>query len=56
VYDKVEVKDAISFGETCTPEVMTAIPRCVSMVFQELSDSHNRAITSSGIRGLKHGE
>ena len=51
----VEAKDAISFGEVCTPEVMAAIPTCVSMVVQELSGSHNKAITSSGIRGLRHG-
>ncbi len=47
----IEAKDVTSFSEKCTPEVMKAIPTCVSMVVQELSGSDNKAITLSGISG-----
>ena len=38
----VEVENVCSFGEECTPEVMSAIPSCVAMVIRELNvDSSN---------------
>ena len=37
----VEVKDIVSFSEMCTPEVAAAIPACVSMVVQEISEHYN---------------
>jgi len=52
----IEVKDAISFGERCTPDVEAAIPECIRQVIQEIKGSHNRAVQLSGIRGLRHGK
>ncbi len=31
----IEVEDVLTFGETCTPRVQTAIPRAVQMVLEE---------------------
>lgn len=33
----IEVADVSTFGEACTPEVKQAIPKCVDMVLQEIS-------------------
>jgi len=32
----IETEDVTSFSEECTPEVMKAVPACVSMIIQEL--------------------
>jgi len=37
----IEVADASTFSEECTPEVRRAIPVCVNMILQELDGSHN---------------
>ena len=36
----IEVADVISFCEGCTPEVVKAIPECVTMVLQELNGEY----------------
>ncbi|HEX78127.1 MAG TPA: hydrogenase maturation protease [Dehalococcoidia bacterium] len=36
----IEVADASTFGEECTPEVMRAIPVCAEMVVEELNGNH----------------
>ena len=51
----IEVKDATSFGERCTPEVEAAIPECIRRVIQEIKGSYNKDILLSGIRGVRHG-
>ena len=37
----IEVADASTFSEECTPAVRGAIPVCVEMVLQELIEDHN---------------
>ena len=37
----IEVEDVTTYSERCTPEVMTAIPACVTMVLQELNGEHH---------------
>jgi hydrogenase maturation protease len=39
----IEVEEAWTFGEECTPAVAEAIPRAVQMVLDKLSDISNRA-------------
>jgi hydrogenase maturation protease len=40
----IEVKDATSFSEACTPEVAVAIPTCVSMVVQEIRGCYDKTV------------
>jgi len=37
----IEVADASTFGEECTPDVRQAIPVCVEMIIQELKGDHD---------------
>ena len=37
----IEVADASTFGEECTPDVREAIPVCVEMIIQELKGDHD---------------
>ena len=37
----IEVADASTFGEECTPEVRQAIPACVETIIQELKEGAN---------------
>ena len=37
----IEVADASTFSEECTPEVREAIPVCVEMIIQELKGDHH---------------
>jgi hydrogenase maturation protease len=45
----IEVKDASSFGEECTPEVKTAIPACVAMILEELENCHHTCQQFKGV-------
>jgi hypothetical protein len=43
----IEVENASSFSEECTPEVMRAVPVCVSMIIQELNGDNAWLVDSS---------
>jgi hydrogenase maturation protease len=37
----IEVVDAVSFGEECTPEISAVVPVCVEMILKELKGDNN---------------